>query len=195
MTKVNGDIATSTVYFASPGKGNTEKTLELARRRAEEIRIRTVLVATTQGDTALRAVDVFQGYKVIAVSHSCGYKEPNTLEVTEEKVADFRAKGGILLTTGHAFAGINRAIRKSLLTYPTVEVIAETLRKVFSPGLKVVCEIALMAADAGLVRTDQEVLVIAGSGRGADTAAIITPACSNNFFDLRVHEIICRPRG
>jgi hypothetical protein len=60
--------------------------------------------------------------------------------------------------------------------------------------MKVVVEIAVMAADAGLVRTDEEVIVIAGSGRGADYAVTLIPVYSNDFFDLKVKEILCKPR-
>jgi hypothetical protein len=51
----------------------------------------------------------------------------------------------------------------------------------------------LMTADADLVRTDGPVIAIAGSGRGADTAAVLKPANAQDFFDLRFLEIICMP--
>jgi hypothetical protein len=59
--------------------------------------------------------------------------------------------------------------------------------------MKVACEITIMATDAGLVRTDEPALAIAGTGRGADTAAILRPANAQDFFDLRVNEILCKP--
>jgi hypothetical protein len=60
--------------------------------------------------------------------------------------------------------------------------------------MKVVCEVSTMAADAGLVRTDEDVIVIAGTGRGADTAVVIRPVNSQDFFDMKVKEILCKPR-
>jgi hypothetical protein len=51
----------------------------------------------------------------------------------------------------------------------------------------------LMAADAGLVRTDEAVIAVAGTGRGADTAAVLKPTNAQSFFDLRFLEIICMP--
>jgi hypothetical protein len=66
--------------------------------------------------------------------------------------------------------------------------------RIFGEGMKVACEIALMAADAGLVRTDEEVIAIAGTGRGADTAVVLVPANAHTFFDLRILEILCKPR-
>jgi len=73
------------------------------------------------------------------------------------------------------------------------DVVAMTLR-MFGQGMKVACEIAAMAADAGLVRTDEEVISIGGTGRGADTALVLQPDYVHHFFNLRVKEIICKPR-
>jgi len=58
-----------TVYFENPGSENTNEVLGIARQRAEELGIKTILVATTGGDTAVKAVEVFSGLKVIAVTH------------------------------------------------------------------------------------------------------------------------------
>ena len=61
--------------------------------------------------------------------------------------------------------------------------------------MKVACEISLMAADSGLVRTSEEdIIAIAGSGGGSDTAVLLQPVISQDFFDLRVKEILCKPR-
>ena len=66
-------------------------------------------------------------------------------------------------------------------------------RLIFGRGMKVACEISLMAADAGLVRTGEDVITIAGTGSGADTALVLSPVNSRDFFDLRVKEILCKP--
>jgi hypothetical protein len=96
------------------------------------------------------------------------------------------------LTCQHAFGGVGRAVRRKLGTYQVDEIMAHTLRT-FGEGIKVSAELCLMAADAGQVRTDLAVVSIAGSGRGADTAAVIKPANAQDFFDLRFLEIICMP--
>jgi len=57
----------------------------------------------------------------------------------------------------------------------------------------VVVEIAAMAADAGVVPVDEDVLVVAGSGRGADTAVVLRPANSHQIFDMVIREIIAKP--
>jgi hypothetical protein len=182
-----------TVYFEKAGIENTETTLKIARKRAEELGIKTVVIASTVGDTAVKAMDVFKGYRVIAVTHVAGMRQPDTQEFANENRKTIEDKGGIVLTTTHALGGLSKAMRNRYNTFVLGEVIADALR-IFGQGIKVVCEITAMAADSGLVRTDEDIIAIAGSGRGADTAAVITPANTHDFFDLKVREILCKPR-
>ena len=190
-----------TVYFDKPGVENTDAALGLARDRAKELSIKTILVASTSGKTAVRAMDILKGMRVIVITHSTGFLEPNAQEFDPEKKRIVESKGGILVTAAHAFGGINRAFRQGEIlqapaTYVAGDLIASTLR-VFSQGLKVACEIAVMAADAGLVSSDEQVIAIGGTGaagRGADTVAVIKPSPAHRFFDLKVIEIVCKPR-
>jgi len=186
------EIASSCVYFRQAGPMNTARTLELAAARASVLGIRKVLVATTSGATGVRAAEALAGLEVIAVTHSTGFGEPDTQELGAENRAAIESAGATILTCQHAFGGVGRAVRKKLGTYELDEIIAFTLRT-FCEGIKVAAEMALMAADAGLVRTDEPLLAIAGTGRGADTAVILKPANAQTFFDLRFQEIICMP--
>jgi hypothetical protein len=186
-------MESKTVYFDNPGSENTEAVLRIARQRAEELGIKNIVVASTRGDTAVKAMDAFQGLRVIVVSHATGLREPNTQEFTEENRKIVESKGGTILTTTHAFHGVSRALRTKFNTVAIGDIIASTLR-IFGEGIKVACEIALMAADAGLVRTDEDIISIAGTSRGADTAIVLTPVNTHNFFDLKVKEIPCKPR-
>ncbi len=181
-----------TVYFINPCRENTEEVLRIAKQRAQELGIKTMLVASTRGDAAVRAMDIFQGLRVIAVTHVTGYRAPNTQEFTEENRKIVESKGGIVLTTTHTFGGVSQAMRNKFNTYVIGDIIANTLR-IFGEGMKVVCEITLMAVDGGLVRTDEDVIVIAGTGKGADTAVVLKPVTSQNFFDLKIKEILCKP--
>ena len=189
------------VYFDKPGKENTDEVLRIANKRAKELGIKNILVASTGGDTAVKAVDVFKGLRVIIVTLAAGARDPNTQEFTEANKKIVESKGGILLTTTHALGGLVRAMNQVSLpqagqTGAAVDIVAQTLR-VLGQGMKVVCEIAAMAADAGLVRTDEEVIAVAGTGaagRGADTAVVLQPANANRFFETRVKEILCKPR-
>ena len=179
-------------YFDKPGQQNTEETLRIARERADELGIKTVVIASTKGDAAAKAVEVCRGLKVIAVSHSFGFSQQNVLTFTDENRKIVESKGGVILTTAHTFAGLSRAMRLQFNTNVIGDIVANTLR-IFGEGMKVVCEIAMMAADSGLVRTDEDIMSIAGTGHGADTAVVLTPVNSQNFFAMKVKEIICKP--
>ena len=84
-------------------------------------------------------------------------------------------------------------MRRKLGTYQLEEIVAFVLRS-FCEGMKVACEITVMAADAGLVPSGEEIIAIGGTGRGADTAVVVRAANAQDFFDLRILEIICKPR-
>jgi hypothetical protein len=183
----------SILYFQRPGD-HTEETLRASKERADELGLNDIVVASTEGSTALKAIEVFTGYNIVIVTHVTGYKEPGEQEVSENRMRKIREAGGKILTSTMVFSGVNQAIRKKFDTVYPAGIIAQTLR-LFSQGMKVVVEIAAMAADAGLIPTDKEVVVIAGSHRGADTAVVIKPANSRNIFDVIVKEIICKPRN
>jgi hypothetical protein len=180
------------VYFEKIGPENTEATLRIAKQRAEELGIKTILMASTTGTTAVRAVEVFKDLRVIFVSHSTGFIEPNVQRFTKENRKIVENNGGIILTATHVFAGLSRAVRNKTNTVAIGDLVAETLR-IFGQGTKVACEITMMAADAGLVRTDEDIVSVGGSGKGSDTALVLTPVTSQNFFDLKVKEILCKP--
>jgi hypothetical protein len=50
-----------------------------------------------------------------------------------------------------------------------------------------------MAADAGLIPMNVDIISIAGSGKGADTAVVLKPAHLQYMFDLYIKEIIAKP--
>ncbi len=181
------------VYFPEPGPGNTKRTLEVAARRAEQLDIRHVVVASASGATGLEAVTAFRSKNLVVVTHSTGFLRPDFQEMDPERRKRLEAAGAKILTCQHALGGVNRAVRKKLGTYELDEILAFTLR-IFGEGLKVAVEISLMAADAGLIPTTEPCLSIGGTGSGADTAAVLQPTNAQTFFDLRVLEILAKPR-
>ncbi|MFC1953478.1 pyruvate kinase alpha/beta domain-containing protein [Chloroflexota bacterium] len=181
-----------TVYFEVPGEDNTDAAFGIAKERAKELGINTVIVASTRGNSAVKAVDFFKDMKVVVVTHVMGMKEPNVQEFTEENRQKIESKGGTLITAEHAFTGIEGAMAKKYNMHSLGDTIASTLRT-FGQGMKVVCEIAIMSVDAGKVAADEDVIVIGGTGRGADTVVVLTPVNTRNFFDLKIREILCKP--
>ena len=124
--------------------------------------------------------------------HVTGLRGPGQQELSEEKKKKIEEKGGHVIIAAHAFSGINRAIQAKWDTMYPAGIMAQTLR-LFGQGMKVVVEIAAMAADAGVIPCDEDVLVVAGSGKGSDTAVVLRPANSHNIFDMVIREIIAKP--
>ena len=179
-------------YYDKLGEENTLPTFEAVKRRADELGIRDILVASTRGNVGLQAAEFFKGYNLVVVAHSQGFKEPGRNEMTDEIQAKIKAAGGKVLVTGHAFAGVSRAINRKFNTLGPAELTASVLR-IFGQGMKVCVEITFMASDSGLIPMTGDIVAIAGSGRGADTSVVIKPAHLNDMFDLYVKEIITKP--
>jgi hypothetical protein len=183
------------LWFEQPGPENTQATLEAARKRAEELGVKWLILATSTGKTALAAADVFAGtdVQIVAVTLQAGLWEKYTapdLDTVQAAVA----KGVDFFTGTHTLMGnVEAAIREKFGGVPPVELIAHTYYT-FSQGMKVAVEVAVMAADAGLVSSEEEVIAVAGTGEGADTAVVLQPASSTDFFNLKVREIIAMPR-
>ena len=181
------------MYFDKPGKDNTDQTLKLAADRAKELSINEVVVASTSGFTASKAFEIFDGYRITAVTYHSGFKEPFKNEMSADVKVDLQNKGIAVLTASHALSGVERSIAKKHSGVYPVLIIADTLR-LFGQGVKVAVEVAVMAADAGAL-TGGDIIAIGGSGHGADAALVLKPAHQNNFFDMRIREIICKPRA
>jgi len=186
-------------YFDEKGVGNTDEVLLLARDRAKELGIKTVIVASSEGNTAVRAMDCLVGFKVVVVGLAIGSRahkeaEPNSDAFTPSNRRIVEEKGGIILNTTHAFGGLSRAIRDEYSWSANPVALVTAGLRVFGNGMKVACEIAMMAADGGHVSTTEDVISIGGSGKGADTAIVLRPVNAHKFFDLKVKEIVCKPR-
>ena len=184
---------TVTTYFAKPGAINTEKTLALARCRADALNVNTVVVASGTGETGAKAAKIFQGFHLVVVAGAVGYPEPNKTRMLDDNRSIIEESGGRVLFAGHAFGMLGRAVKQKFGAIQIDEVIAHVLR-LFSVGVKVGCEISCMAVDAGLIRSGLETIAIGGTGGGADTALVLIPSNTYTFFDTRILEIICKPR-
>jgi hypothetical protein len=183
----------TTLLFEEPGPANSAATLQAALARAKELGITQFVVASSTGRTALQAAEVFAGQgRVIGIHLARSFWEVYA-GPDPELVAQAEAKGVTFFTGPHGLMGALDAALLDKGALPHSHVIAHTLYT-FSQGTKVAVEDALMAADAGLLDMGEEVISIAGSGEGCDTALVIQPAFANKFFDLRVREIIAKPR-
>ena len=184
------------LLFDKPGPKHTMATLQAAKARALELGVNTVVVATNTGDTALKALEVFDGspVKIIGVTLHAGVWEKHVAP-DREKMKSAEDLGVKFLTATHALMGnVGSAVREKFGGIGPAEVIAHTYYT-FGQGMKVAVEITLMAADAGLLDKDKEIVAVADTGKGADTAIVVSPAFTTNFFDLRVREVIAMVRA
>jgi len=192
---VSCNLEKNIIYFERKGGVNTTKTLEAARKRAEELGIRDVVVATTHGGTALKAADVFGDMKVnlVAVTISEAFQEEGWVMTAEER-KKLQDKGVTVLTCLHSLGdNVATAFTEKSGGVSIEAIVRETLYR-FSQGMKVCVEIVLMAADAGLINVDREVMALGGTSSGTDTAIVVKPSHSKNFTDLEIREIIAKPR-
>jgi len=184
-----------TLLFESSGEHNTDATLQIAAARARALGIRQVVVASSHGETARKAHAVFAalGARVIAVS-ICHSWEAKGWTMSAETKAELTALGVIVHTGVHALGdGVSAAFSAKFGGRSTAEIVRDTLYR-FSQGMKVAVECLLMAADAGLLDMAQEVIAIAGTDSGADTAIVCKPAYPRTFHELEVREILAKPR-
>jgi hypothetical protein len=184
----------SILYYSNTGEVNTDQTLREAKLRADELDITDIVVASTRGNTAVKALEVFKGYNLVVVPHVTGLRKPGVQEMSDDVQEKVRAAGGKVVIATHVFSGVDRAIQARFDTVYPAGIIAQTLR-MFGQGMKVVVEIVAMAADAGVIPADKDVVAIAGTGRGADTAVAIAPANAHRFFDMVIKEIIVKPNS
>ena len=181
------------MYFEKPGKENTLQTLKRSAERGKELGIEEVVVASTTGFTAYKAIEIFDGPRITVVTYHCGFKEPFKNQMTAEVKTDLHQKSITVVAASHALSGVERSVAKKQSGAYPVLIMADTLR-LFGQGVKVAVEVAVMAADAGAL-TGDDIIAIGGSGQGADAALVLKPAHQNNFFDMRIREIICKPRS
>lgn len=178
--------------FEGPGYKNTDQALTVLSDGIKRYGVEQVVIASTYGNTGLAAAELLKetGVRLVVVTHNVGFKEPGSHEMTGEMRQAIEALGATVYTGTMPFRNIGTAIRERL-SYSQQDVIANTLR-LFGQGMKVCVEIVMMAADAGLI-TPLNVLAVAGTGRGADTVALIKPQSSNRLFDLKVRDILVKP--
>ncbi len=174
------------VYFEKPGKDNTEATLQLAAERAKARGIKKIILASTRGDTARLAAGLWadSGIKMVVVPHQYGFMAGQRFPA--ELVAELAGQGH----TVHF--GTMLFHTENLYGMDTPRIMANLLRT-FCQGMKVCVELIFMAVDGGCVDTGEEVVVVAGTGRGADTAVVAVAAPSTKLPELHITEIICKP--
>jgi len=181
------------VYFDSSKSDNTGKTLQIAKEEALKRGIKHIVVASTRGSTGLQAAKLMQntGIKLVVVGHSTGHIELGQQLFDMELKRQIESLGATVYLGTDLLTGFPSAMRKrNRFTEETV--VADALR-MFGQGVKVCVEIVAMASDANLLPV-ADAIAVAGTGRGADTCILVGANSTNQFFDIKVREILAKPR-
>ncbi|MGQ9587302.1 MAG: pyruvate kinase alpha/beta domain-containing protein [Thermoplasmata archaeon] len=185
------------LYFESPGKKNTAGVLDAVAERVRKDGIKYIVVASSTGDTAKRAIAKLKGtgVSIVVVTSHSGIEREGECEMSAETEAELRKAGAKVVRASHVLSGVERSITRKIGGASRVEAVAEALRGLFGQGMKVCIEITVMAADNGAIPCGElEVVAVAGTDTGADTACVVRPAHANGFFNLQIREIIAKPR-
>jgi hypothetical protein len=182
-------------YFEDFGEQNTEQTIEAAKKAASNLDVKYVVVATASGATGVKAAEAFKGtgMKVVVVTEYAGMAE-----FKDENRRKLEELGAAVITSTHSFLTPAESISKLHTGYCSENTIIKDVLRRFSQGVKVAAEIVMMAADAGAIPISEEVVSIAGTGKGADTAIVLKSCHSDDFFHkergMEFREIIAMPR-
>ena len=175
------------VYFEDMGPENTEATFRMVLERLNALGIKKLVLASTTGTTARKAMEFFKDsdVKLIIVPHQHDFRrEKNAFP--DELVKTLRE-------SGHEVHFGTMLFHTDRLYESTTPTLMANLLRCFCQGVKVCFEIVLMTTDAGLVESGEKVIAIAGTGRGSDTALVMQAASSQHLRRLKVNEIICKP--
>jgi len=183
-------VSRSITYFNKSGIENTDDVVEIVYKRFKEGDIKSVVVASTGGHTAFKfARKMARETNLVIVSSQYEPFDP-------EKRKELESMGCKMVRHSHILSGLDRSISRKFSGVSHGEFLSEALRCLFGCGMKVAIECTIMAADSDAISVEKTIAVggtATQSGRGADCAAVVWPAHSDNFFDFRVLEILAKP--
>ena len=193
---MNG-VNRKTIYFEKPGISNTEEVIEIVYERLKEGDVRSVVVASSRGNTGLKfARRMAAETKLVVVSSHVGFTKPGVYNFDLQKLEEIESLGGKVIKQSHVLSGLERSFTNKFSGASHTEILAEALRSLFGVGMKVAIECTIMAADSGAIPIEKTIAVggtYTDKGGGADCAIVVWPSHSNNFFDFRVLETLAKP--
>ena len=184
-------------YFEQAGYENTADVVEIVYKRLKEGDIKSVVVASSRGETGLTFARRMAGEtNLVVVSSHPGFSAPGVWNFNLKILKELESLGCKVLKQSHILSGLERSITNKFSGVSHTEVLAESLRCLFGVGMKVAIECAIMAADSGTIPIEKTIAVggtTSNAGAGSDCAIVAWPSHANNFFDFRVLEILAKP--
>lgn len=193
---MSGSVEKKIVYFDSQGAHNTDAALDTAVACCRAGGLRKIVLASSTGATALKLQQKADAeIEIIAITYGAGSRFTEEVEAFNKNRAAMVSAGIIIVRGVHALSGAERTFENKYKTgFLPLNLVSDTLR-MFSQGMKVCVEVCIMAAEAGHITPAEDVVVLGGSGEGADTAVLMKPAYAASIFSLKIQEILCMPRG
>jgi len=195
------------LYFETPGPHNTDMVVEAVRERIKEGDVKYVVVASISGRTALKVAEELQDMRVsvVCVSGYAGWLAQHGVEYpfVRGEVREKLERLNVTIVDKMPSTLSGDTIDYGLARYgyiPASWVVAETLETVGGYGLKTAVEAILMATDCSALPPSSNVVSLAGTDKGADTAIVAKSTFSPCVFDsnaarrFQVLEIIAMPK-
>jgi len=194
------------VYFDEPGPRNTDAVIEAVKERLSDSHVKYVVVASESGRTALKVAKSLKGsgVKIVCVSGYAGIRRaekrswPDIRGEVKRELEALNVK--ILTETPWIFR--SAFDYQFLGEHAPSTIVHRFLSRTMGYGFKTAIEITLLAAEAGAISVEDEVIAIAGTGwlgGGADCAITVKPSVVPDglFISLEngmeVREIIAIP--
>jgi uncharacterized protein len=200
-------------FFPHYGPENTIEVIDAVAERLQEPGVDTIVVASSTGEMAIRIAQRFRPSepgenanlpRIIAVCDppwAIG-KIPKAGRISADNKARLIALGAEVVDSvpyaSRAYStGASNNVYEAL---DLLVVVFDAFRMVGGNGLKVAIEVALMATNAGVIQPGQEVISVAGTGNGLDTAVVVKTAYSIDIFSTdpserpEIREILAMPR-
>ncbi|MEF3255259.1 MAG: hypothetical protein K6348_06835, partial [Deferribacterales bacterium] len=142
-------------YFEKAGEANTENVIKFALERAFENHIGVIVVPTETGRSALLlkkyATQMNYTGDIIAVRYHTGFGRLNEQFMDDNTYNELISMGVKIHTGTHLFSSVSRSFRIKWDGLYMPEIVGETL-KIFGNGMKTAIEVAVMAANGGLIK-------------------------------------------
>ncbi|MGQ9546931.1 MAG: hypothetical protein ACUVTR_07275 [Dehalococcoidia bacterium] len=161
-----------------------------------------MVVASQTGRSATKAFAALTGTNIglIVVTHyparTWGPKGDIQIGLMRPEYARarrFLEKHGATIVQGtRPLGGIGRSVSWDA---PVPATYVDKALELFGPGTKIAIEAAIMATDAGALDPGQELVTLAGTYKGLDTALVVRMSYSGSFLsEFEILEIVAKPR-
>ena len=200
------NLARPCLYFAHPGKRNTDAVIGAVVERLGAGDLKTVVAASTTGYTALCLSEALakaglQGVTLISVGETPLVKEWGSVQwpLLKPETKQELERRGVIVADRIPYLLHSSVLDRSPWQAPSAEDILRETLYAFGQGMKVAVEVTLIAVASGFLEPYQDVIAVGGTSRGADTAAVLRATFPNHVFSqdeakrLRIREVLCKP--